>query len=116
MLLLLALALSGTARALSSWYTPPGGPPTGSNPGDKIRGVNLGGWFILVSRHVGETTGSSWLPQYLLTVCPTGKLDDARLLRCLTPGSAFHLGRGGLTLLHIAQLTDEGDSGRTARY
>lgn len=36
-----------STRALSSWYTEPGGTPTGSVDGDKVRGVNLGGWFIL---------------------------------------------------------------------
>ena len=43
------MAILSIARALSSWYTPPGGTPAGSVVGDKIRGVNLGGWFILVS-------------------------------------------------------------------
>ncbi|WWC70062.1 uncharacterized protein I206_104007 [Kwoniella pini CBS 10737] len=33
--------------ALKSWYTEPGGTPAGSVDGDKVRGVNLGGWFIL---------------------------------------------------------------------
>ncbi|TYJ54574.1 hypothetical protein B9479_004803 [Cryptococcus floricola] len=39
--------LAPTALALSSWYTEPGGTPAGSEDGDKVRGVNLGGWFIL---------------------------------------------------------------------
>ncbi|WWD17228.1 hypothetical protein CI109_101666 [Kwoniella shandongensis] len=43
----LALALSKPVSALSSWYTEPGGVPTGSVAGDKVRGVNLGGWFIM---------------------------------------------------------------------
>jgi hypothetical protein len=46
--LTLALTFLNPVRGLSSWYTPPGGPPTGSTAGDKVRGVNLGGWFILV--------------------------------------------------------------------
>lgn len=64
MYLLLVLALLGTARALSSWYTPPGGPPTGSTPGDKIRGVNLGGWFILENWMMPDLFGVSPLDQY----------------------------------------------------
>ncbi|KAK8864468.1 hypothetical protein IAR55_001718 [Kwoniella newhampshirensis] len=44
---LIALALLKPAFALSSWYTEPGGVPAGSVAGDKVRGVNLGGWFIL---------------------------------------------------------------------
>ncbi|ODN94207.1 hypothetical protein L198_05059 [Cryptococcus wingfieldii CBS 7118] len=39
--------LAPTAFALSSWYTEPGGTPAGSDNGDKVRGVNLGGWFLL---------------------------------------------------------------------
>ncbi|OWZ37095.1 glucan 1,3-beta-glucosidase [Cryptococcus neoformans AD2-60a] len=42
-----AVFFAHSARALSSWYTEPGGTPTGSVDGDKVRGVNLGGWFIL---------------------------------------------------------------------
>ncbi|WVQ80824.1 hypothetical protein IAT38_002931 [Cryptococcus sp. DSM 104549] len=48
LLFTLSLAhLAHPASALSSWYTEPGGTPAGSVAGDKIRGVNLGGWFIL---------------------------------------------------------------------
>jgi glucan 1,3-beta-glucosidase len=43
------LAFSKSVKGLSSWYTEPGGTPAGSVAGDKVRGVNLGGWFILVS-------------------------------------------------------------------
>ncbi len=43
-----ATLLASTSTALSSWYTVPGSnSPAGSTPGDKIRGVNLGGWFVL---------------------------------------------------------------------
>ncbi|WVR07113.1 hypothetical protein IAU60_004153 [Kwoniella sp. DSM 27419] len=45
--LLSLLYISKPALALKSWYTEPGGVPAGSTPGDKVRGVNLGGWFIL---------------------------------------------------------------------
>ncbi|WWC89245.1 uncharacterized protein L201_004165 [Kwoniella dendrophila CBS 6074] len=41
------LYLAPTTSALSSWYTEPGGVPAGSVAGDKVRGVNLGGWFIM---------------------------------------------------------------------
>ncbi|WVQ99629.1 hypothetical protein IAU59_006767 [Kwoniella sp. CBS 9459] len=41
------LYLTRPALALKSWYTEPGGVPAGSTPGDKVRGVNLGGWLIL---------------------------------------------------------------------
>jgi glucan 1,3-beta-glucosidase len=43
------LSVFGQAKALESWYTQPGGVPAGSVAGDKVRGVNLGGWFIIVS-------------------------------------------------------------------
>lgn len=45
--LTIAAFFAHPTRALSSWYTEPGGTPTGSVEGDKVRGVNLGGWFIL---------------------------------------------------------------------
>lgn len=45
--LTIAALFAHPTRALSSWYTEPGGKPTGSVDGDKVRGVNLGGWFIL---------------------------------------------------------------------
>ncbi|WVO16134.1 hypothetical protein L204_103802 [Cryptococcus depauperatus] len=45
--ILLLLASVSSTLALSSWYTEPGGIPVGSVEGDKVRGVNLGGWFIL---------------------------------------------------------------------
>ncbi|CAD6586594.1 MAG: hypothetical protein TREMPRED_004495, partial [Tremellales sp. Tagirdzhanova-0007] len=76
MRLLIALALLSAVRALSSWYTAPGGTPAGSVPGDKIRGVDLGGWFILSSH--GKAAG---------------KLDDAGFLRCLAFGSAGYTRR-----------------------
>ncbi|OCF60683.1 glucan 1,3-beta-glucosidase [Kwoniella mangroviensis CBS 10435] len=46
-LIVILLYVAPSAQALKSWYTPPGGTPAGSVAGDKVRGVNLGGWFIL---------------------------------------------------------------------
>ena len=48
--LLQLLYLIPAANALSSWYTEPGSSsPAGSTAGDKVRGVNLGGWLLLAS-------------------------------------------------------------------
>ncbi|WRT66444.1 uncharacterized protein IL334_003402 [Kwoniella shivajii] len=46
-LILSLLYLIRPSLALQSWYTAPGSVPAGSVAGDKVRGVNLGGWFIL---------------------------------------------------------------------
>ncbi|ORY32786.1 glycoside hydrolase superfamily [Naematelia encephala] len=59
-----ALALAGSVRGLSSWYTAPGGTPAGSTTGDKIRGVNLGGWFILENWMMPDFFSVSPLDQY----------------------------------------------------
>ncbi|RSH87288.1 hypothetical protein EHS25_003197 [Saitozyma podzolica] len=62
--LTLALTFLNPVRGLSSWYTPPGGPPTGSTAGDKVRGVNLGGWFILENWMMPSFFEVSPLDQY----------------------------------------------------
>jgi len=63
--LLSLLSLPTPTLGLSEWYTPPGGPPTGSGfnatgntSAGKIKGVNLGGYcespvFPLTGRTLG---------------------------------------------------------------
>ncbi|KAL7421647.1 hypothetical protein Q5752_003416 [Cryptotrichosporon argae] len=58
--LALAPLLACPALALSSWYTKPGDTPAGSVAGDKVRGVNLGGWLIL----------ENWMMPSLFEVSP----------------------------------------------
>lgn len=65
----LSSSLFPTSLALSSWYTPPGGPPVGSgyspsgNPSSgKIKGVNLGGWLILENWMTPSVFGVAGLP------------------------------------------------------
>jgi glucan 1,3-beta-glucosidase len=66
---LASLTLLTPTLALDSWYTPPGGPPTGSgfnstlNPSStKIKGVNLGGWLILENWMTPSIFGVAGLP------------------------------------------------------
>lgn len=61
----LALSFTTPIKALSSWYTNPGSTPAGSTAGDKIRGVNLGGWFIL----------ENWMDPDFFAVSPLDQYD-----------------------------------------
>ncbi|ORX36578.1 glycoside hydrolase superfamily [Kockovaella imperatae] len=63
-LLIAWLCLLRNIAGLSTWYTPPGGPPTGSTVGDKVRGINLGGWFILENWMMPDFVSVPPLDQY----------------------------------------------------
>ena len=105
MWLLVALASLSAVRALSSWYTEPSGIPAGSVSGDKIRGVDLGGWFILVSSSVTWhplripsfesilltlVLQENWMMPDLFAVSPLDQQivpDEVRLARVLNGGN-----------------------------
>ncbi|EIW70375.1 hypothetical protein TREMEDRAFT_43106 [Tremella mesenterica DSM 1558] len=64
-LLTLALLTLRSVSSLSLWYTEPGSSsPAGSVAGDKVRGVNLGGWFILENWMMPSFFGVAPLDQY----------------------------------------------------
>jgi len=64
--ILTALALSNGVKGLSSWYTEPGGIPAGSTPGDKVRGVNVGGWFVVENWMMPDFFAVSPLDQHTI--------------------------------------------------
>jgi hypothetical protein len=75
----LMMATSSIASNLV-WYTEPGSNVPAFSTGEKVKGVNLGNWFILVRHRDGDIR--IWAGGILIIALPsTGKLDGAFSVR-----------------------------------